>query len=83
MHICTEKFGAEKCCHLYYEILINILISATLISVYFVRQYIEIEVKCYNEYDNNGINISIKNVMPSQFFVTHFRKYANHPKKKV
>lgn len=58
MHICTEKFWAEKCCHLNYEILINILISATLISVYFMRQYIE--VKCYNEYGNNGINISIK-----------------------
>lgn len=65
MHICTEKFWAEKGCYLYCEILISILISATLISVYFVRQYIEIEVKCYNEYGNNGINNDIKNVMPS------------------
>ena len=43
-HICTEEFGAEKRCHVYYEILINIIISATLNSAYFEKQSIEMEI---------------------------------------
>lgn len=42
-YICTEEFGAEKC-HLYYEILINILISATLISAHIVKHSMEMEI---------------------------------------